>query len=132
MTRPMRPSLAVKITRLCIWSVRNQSWLAGQIRIYVLMASAIIAFLALARVITLQTAMLASCGIGLFSAGMIWTLVHQRKSWLLNLREPELRAQAFEAMHAYLYEVQGLHKAARQNHALPKEESENRVDCSMS
>ncbi len=112
MTRRKKPSFAKKITRLCIWSVRNQSWLAGQVRIYLFMVTAIIWFLALAGVIAIETAMLASFCIGVIAIGAIWTLVQQRRSWLLNIREPELRRQALAAMHDYIHEVQGLGKVA--------------------
>ena len=132
MTRPIKPTFAVKITRLCIWSVRNQSWLAGQVRIYVYMATAIIAFLALAGVISIQTAMLSSFCIGLIAMGIIWTLIQQRKAWLLNLREPELREQALAAMRDYIHEVQGLGKVPRGDYAMRRDNSEQCVDCSMS
>jgi len=96
------PSIGI---RLSIWSVRNQSWLAGQVRIYVFAGTALIAFLALARVISIETAMFSAlCG-GLVIAGLIWTLVQWRKAVLLNIEAPEVRQRAHQAMLAYLREV---------------------------
>lgn len=91
--------------RLSLWSIRNQTWLAGHIRIYIYTGTALIAFLALAEVITIETAMLSAfCG-GLIIMGLIWTLIQQRKTILLNINEPELRRQAHDTMLAYLHEL---------------------------
>lgn len=99
-----RPHLSIGV-RLSIWSIRHQSWLAGQVRIYLYAGTVLIAFLALAGVITIQTALLSAfCG-GLVIVGLIWTLIQQRKAILLNLEEPEARKRAHQAMLAYLHEV---------------------------
>lgn len=91
--------------RLSIWSVRNQLWLAGQVRIYIFAGTALIAFLALAGVISIETAMFSAlCG-GLVISGLIWTLIQIRRATLLNIEAPEVREQAHYAMLAYLREV---------------------------
>lgn len=105
MTRNGKGSRHPIRVRLSIWSIRNQSWLAGQVRLYVFFGTALIAFLALAGVITLETAMLSACFGGLVIMGLIWTLIQQRKAILLNIAEPEEREQAHQAMLAYLHEV---------------------------
>jgi predicted ATPase len=75
------------------------------VRIYLYAGSVLIAFLALAGVISIQTALLSAfCG-GLIIMGLIWTLIQQRKAILLNLEEPEVRKRAHQAMLAYLHEV---------------------------
>ena len=97
-----RPSIGV---RLSIWSVRNQSLLAGQVRIYIFSGTALIAFLALAGVISIETAMFSAlCG-GLVIMGLIWTFIQQRRAILLNIEAPEVREQAHRAMLTYLREV---------------------------
>jgi Flp pilus assembly protein TadB len=97
-----RPSIGI---RLSIWSVRNQSWLAGQVRIYIFFGTALIAFLALAGVISIETAMFSAlCG-GLVLMGLIWTFIQQRRAILLNIEAPEVREQAHRAMLTYLREV---------------------------
>lgn len=91
--------------RLSIWSIRHQSWLSGQVRMYIYVATALIAFLALAGVISIETAILSSVGIGLISMGLIWSLIQHRKAILLSLKEPQARDQAHQAMMEYLYQV---------------------------
>ena len=99
-----QPSQSIGI-RLSIWSIRNQSWLAGHVRIYIYAGTVLIAFLALAGAISIQTAMLSAiCG-GLIVMGMMWALIQHRKAILLNIQEPEVRKRAHNAMLAYLNEV---------------------------
>jgi hypothetical protein len=98
-TKPTAPSFRVK---LCIWSIRNQSWLAGQVRIYIYGATALLAFLALAGAISIETALLSAfCG-GAIMLCLIWTFIHQRKTLLLSIDNPEVRDQALSAMVDYL------------------------------
>ncbi len=105
MTRNDKKNTQSIAIRLSLWSIRNQSWLAGHIRIYVFTGTALIAFLALAEVITIETAMLSAfCG-GLIIVGLLWTLIQQRKAILLSINEPELRKQAHNTMLTYLHEV---------------------------
>lgn len=105
MTRKAKQSSTSFGVKLCIWTVRNQSWLAGQVRIYIYAGTVLIAFLALAGVISIETAIFSAfCG-GVIAMGLIWTLIQQRKAMLLNIQEPEVRNRAHEAMLAYLHEV---------------------------
>jgi hypothetical protein len=100
--KPSPYSIGVKLS---LWSIRHQSWLAGQIRIYVFFATALIAFFALAGVISIETALFSSFSGGLVVAGLIWTLIQQRKSILLNIQEPEVRELAHQTMIDYLRHV---------------------------
>lgn len=91
--------------KLSIWSVQHQSWLAGQIRIYIYAATALVALLALAEVISLLTAIFSVfCG-GIIVLALIWTLIQQRKAILLNIQDPEIRDLAHKAMLAYLHQI---------------------------
>jgi hypothetical protein len=75
------------------------------VRIYIYAGTVLIAFLALAGVISIKTAIFSAfCG-GIIFIGLIWTLVKQRKSMLLNIEEPEARDQAHKAMLEYLNQV---------------------------
>lgn len=105
MTRKEKHSSTSFGVKLCIWTIRNQSWLAGHVRIYIYAGTALIAFLSLADVISIETAMFSAfCG-GVIAMGLIWTLVQQRKAMLLNIQEPEVRDRAHRAMLDYLHEV---------------------------
>lgn len=105
MTRNKKQSSTSIGIKLCIWSIRNQSWLAGHIRIYIYAGTTLIAFLALAGVISIETAMFSAFSGGIVLMGLIWTLVQQRKAMLLNIQEPEVRNRAHKAMLTYLREV---------------------------
>ncbi|MGD9217100.1 MAG: hypothetical protein PVJ84_19980 [Desulfobacteraceae bacterium] len=123
--KPSPYSISVKLS---LWSIRHQTWLAGQIRIYIFSATALIALLALAGVISIETALFSSFSGGLVVAGLIWTLIQQRKSILLNIEEPEVRELAHQTMIDYLRQVDpnftapGVHK---------KHQDENR-QCGLS
>jgi hypothetical protein len=87
---------------LYIWSIRNQSWLAGQVRIYIYGGTALLAFLALAGVISIETALLcAFCG-GAVMLCLIWAFIQQRKAMLLRIDNPQIRSMALSAMVDYL------------------------------
>ena len=105
MTRNHTPKRHSAAARLCIWSIRRQRWLAGQLRIYLFAGAALVAFLALGGVISIETAIFASFCTGLIVAGLIWTLIHQRKLLLLNLQDNQLRQEALTAMVDYLHQI---------------------------
>lgn len=125
---PTHPTVA----KWCIWSVKNQTWLAGQIRIYIFGGCAVVALFTLAGIISLQTALCSLFISGVVIATAIWLLIRQRRIWLLNIKGPELRQQALGAMVGYLEEI---------NHAIPwrphdrptaEHDHENHTDCSHS
>ena len=108
MTRSVnRPSRNVTATpptvaKWCIWSVANQSWLAGQIRIYIWSAVAVLAVFTMAGLVSPRTALTSMFISGVIIAAAIWLLIRQRRIWLLNIQQPELRRQALAALVAYL------------------------------
>jgi hypothetical protein len=119
----------VLIAKWCIWSIKHQTWLAGQVRIYVWGATAVVAFFMFAGVIPLEEGLLALFFCGVSISTIIWLLIKVRRSWLLNIQEPELRQQALTAMINYLHEV---------NHSIPETprcdsisgpDSRKHVDC---
>lgn len=118
MTRNGKHSKHSMAVRLCIWSIRHQSWLAGQIRIYIYGATALVALLALGDVISIQTAMYSIfCG-GVVVMAMIWTLVQRRKTMLNKIKDPEVRDLVHKAMLEYLHQV---------NHSLPASAGHNGI-----
>lgn len=132
MTRNNKRSGNSIAVRLCIWSIRHQAWLSGQVRIYILSGTVLLAFLALAGVISIQTAMFSSfCG-GIVLLGLIWTLVQQRKAVLLNIQEPEVREQAHQAMLAYMRQVQNGETAFISRSDLKRDCPDDCQNCKMS
>ena len=111
--RQNRPHQATghNIAKWCIWSIKNQTWLSGQLRAYVWGATAVVAFFTLTGLIRLETALWSLSLSGGVICATIWVLIRQRKVWLLNIRDSELRRQALAAMVHYLHEV---------NHEVPR------------
>lgn len=131
MTRNNKPSQHPIAVKLCIWSIRHQAWLAGQVRIYIFCGTVLLAFLALAGVISIQMAMFSSfCG-GTVLLGLIWTLIHQRKAILLNIREPEVREQAHRAMLAYLRQVHNGETAFVSRNDLQRDYPDDCQNCKL-
>jgi hypothetical protein len=93
------------VAKWCIWSVANQIWLAGQIRIYIGAGTGVLAFFALTGFLSLQTALTAMFFFGMIMAVTLWLLIRQRRIWLLHIRQPELRRQALAAMVNYLNKI---------------------------
>jgi hypothetical protein len=90
------------VAKWCIWSVANQSWLAGQIRFYIWGATAVLAVFAIAGFISIEIALTSMFISGSILAFAIWLLIRQRRVWLLHIQQPELRKQALAAMVYYL------------------------------
>ena len=93
------------IAKWCIWSIKNQTWLSGQLRIYIWGATAVVALFTFAGLIRLETVLWSLFLSGGVISAAIWVLIRQRKVWLLNIHDPELRQQALDAMVTYLHEV---------------------------
>jgi hypothetical protein len=101
---PFRTSYATPptVAKWCIWTVAHQSWLAGQIRIYIGGGVAVLAVFTLTGVISPRTALTSMFISGAIFAATIWLLIRQRRIWLLRIQDPDLRRQALAAMVAYL------------------------------
>jgi hypothetical protein len=91
------------LARASIWTIVNHNFLAGQVRIYVWSASAMVLFLCVASIIPLQTALniLLFCGCSMMI--LLWSLITWRKSILLDIQDPELKKIAHAAMLALIY-----------------------------
>jgi hypothetical protein len=91
------------LARASIWTIVNHNFLAGQVRIYVWSASAMVLFLCVAGIIPLQTALniLLFCGCSMMI--LLWSLITWRKSILLAIQDPELKKIAHAAMLALIY-----------------------------
>lgn len=105
-TRPTHPIIA----KWCIWSIENQPWLAGRMRIYIWGAVTTVGFFTFVGLIKLETALWSLFLSGILICATLFFLIRQRKIWLLSIQTPELRQQALNAMVNYLHAV---------NHAVP-------------
>jgi hypothetical protein len=117
------------VAKWCIWSVVNQSWLAGQIRIYIWGAMAVVAVFTLTGIISPQTALISMFISGSIIAATIWLLIRQRRIWLLHIQQPELRRRALAAMAAYLRAVHYPLPRRAQGREIEDDDPDQEADC---
>lgn len=97
------PTTGRRTVNFCIWTLRHQTRIARQIRIYTWAGSLLILLLALTGRLSLEAVL---HGIVISLAGIVlllWVLITARRKSLLNIREPALRERAHRAMLEYLY-----------------------------
>ena len=103
MNKARTPAADRRIVRFCIWTLRHQTQISHQIRIFTWGGTLLILFLALAGYIGLDTALHAIV-ISLASiACLLWMLIMARRQSLLGIHDPELRELAHISMLAWLY-----------------------------
>jgi len=132
MTRPRNNLLRAThptIAKWCIWSVENQSWLAGQMTIYIWSATAVVAFFTFLDVIALKTALWSVFVSGVIICISIWLLAQQRRIWLLNIQEPELRQRALAAMVNYLNAIKHVIPQQSQEQLLAESDPQKQAEC---
>jgi len=117
------------IAKWCIWSVKKQTWLALRVSIYIWSATAAVVLFTLAGVIALKTALWSIFISGVIIFISIWLLIQQRRIWLLNIRDPELRQQALAAMVIYLREIKHTVPQQSRGNPLIGNDSKRQIDC---
>lgn len=117
------------VAKWCIWSVENQSWLAGRIRIYVWGAMAVLAFFILTGFVAPETALTAMFISGAIIAAAIWLLIRQRRFWLLHIQQPDLRRQALAAMVTYLKAINQPLPRRLHSRSIRDEDPDEEADC---
>ena len=113
MIRKKNVNPRIYMARVSIWTIINHNFLAERIRTYVWTASAIVLFLSVASIISLQVALqlLLFCGLGMMI--FLWSLIQWRKAILQNIRDEELKRTAHAAMLALIHSKQAGVKQAR-------------------
>ena len=102
MNEARTPATGRRIVKFCIWTLRYQTLIAQQIRIFIWGGTLLILFLALSGHISLDAA-LHSIVISIASiALLLWLLIMARRKSLLNVRDPELRECAHTALLHYI------------------------------
>lgn len=84
--------------KACIWSIRNQQRLIARLRTSMWAFSATILILSISGRFGLQTALSIIGFSGLALVVMLTGLIQTRRIVLLNIRNPDLRRQAYLAM----------------------------------
>jgi hypothetical protein len=117
------------VAKWCIWSVANQIWLAGQIRIYIWGGMAVVAVFTLTGLISPQTALTSMFISGTIIATTLWLLIRQRRTWLMNIQQPELRKKALAAMVLYLDAIDYPLPRHPYNRPVQDNEPDEETDC---
>jgi hypothetical protein len=64
--------------------------------------SVIVIFLGMLGAVPLESALWSLFSSGLLIIGAAWLLIQKRKTWLLNIRDPELKQLTHDTMLAYI------------------------------
>ena len=106
------------LARISIWTIVYHDFLAGQIRIYVWTASAVVLILSIFSIIPLTIALyillFCSCAITI----LLWSLIRWRRKILLGIENPELRQIAHVAM-LNLIDAKAHHRSSHVNRTFP-------------
>jgi hypothetical protein len=92
------PKTGHRTARFCIWTLRHQSYIARQVRLFTWSGTLLILFLALAGQINLDVALQAIIFSLASIALLLGLLISARRNCLLHIRDPELREIAHMAM----------------------------------
>jgi hypothetical protein len=112
--------------RAMILSIIYQDRIAHYVRMYVGFTVAIIAFMGIVDIISLESSLRAIVYFGLVLSGGLWFFIRKRRAWLLSIEDPELKRWAYASMLAYL-SMKG--HCSLQEHA-PSEKPDKERECS--
>jgi hypothetical protein len=90
------------VERLCIWSIRHHEFILSRIRLYAWLGTATILFFALVTPVTVEVALAAILCSGLVMMIVLYLLNERRKAILLQIADPELRAEAYAEMLRFI------------------------------
>ncbi len=91
-----------RLARAMLWSIQYQDQIAQYFRIFIGTAAVIVGFMGVVGILSLDATLYTIFLGGLFLAGGAWLLIEQRRAWLLNIQDPELKQLAYSTMLAYL------------------------------
>ncbi len=96
-----------KLARMLIWTIRYQDEIAYHLRLYMWSAVAFVLMLSLSQKISLEAALQVILFGGLTICCWLWLFIERRRAWLLSIKDPELKREAYIAMLAYLAVKEG-------------------------
>ena len=91
-----------KIETLYLWSIRRQDSISLSVRMH--MWSAVFAILLMSFLIPIKLEIVLQVIFfgGLTTCAILWVFIERRKTWLLNIQDPDLKEIAHQAMIVYL------------------------------
>lgn len=94
----LRPTPA----RFFFWTIQKQDQITRFVTMHMWSAVSAVLVAALIDLVTLKMALQIIFFGGLAVGGVFWTLIEHRRSWLLSISDPELKAEAHRVMVDYL------------------------------
>ena len=91
-----------RLARAMIWSILYQDQISHCVRTSILMGAMVVSLMWLVGLITFSAAFWSLLYGGLALSGVLWFLIDKRRTWLLNLKDPQLRDLAYRSMLAYV------------------------------
>ena len=85
-----------------LWTIRKQDHITRGITMNSWSAVSAVLVIALVGVVTLEMALQIIMIGGGATGALIWILIERRRSWLLSISDPELKAEAHQVMIDYL------------------------------
>jgi len=85
-----------------LWTIRKQDQISQILTMNMWSAVSALLAVALTGFVSLEMALQIIFVGGVATGGLIWILVERRRSWLLGISDPKLKAQAHRAMIDYL------------------------------
>ena len=89
-------------TRFFLWTIRNQDYITRGVTMNMWSAVSAVLVIALVGFVTLEMALQFIFFGGAATGALIWILIERRRSWLLSISDPELKAEAHCTMIDYL------------------------------
>jgi hypothetical protein len=90
-----------------LWTIRKQDQITRGITMNIWSAVSAILAIALVGLVTLEVALQIILVGGVATGALIWILIERRRSWLLSISDPGLKAEAHRAMIDYLAKKTG-------------------------
>ena len=89
-------------TRFFLWTIRRQDQITRWVAMNMWAAISAVLAVSLIGLVAVETALQIIFSGGMASVAFIWILIERRRSWLLSISDPQLKAIAHQAMIDYL------------------------------
>ena len=89
-------------TMFFLWTIRKQDQIARFFTMHMWSAVSAVLVMALIGFVSLEMALQIILIGGVATAGLLWVLIERRRSWLLGISDPKLKAEAHRVMIDYL------------------------------
>ena len=88
--------------RFFLWTIRKQDQITRCLTLNIWSVVSVVLATALLGLVTLEKALQIILWAGMAVGSTIWILIESRRSWLLSISDPKLKAEAYRTMVDYL------------------------------